>query len=330
MRVFGVVGEEGAGAQHHRAILVVTHLRDDAVVQRRRVKEEARAGQQRHHRAGGQTESVKNGQRVKEFVVSGKIHGGTHLRHVGQNRPVRQHHALGFAFRARGKQHGGGIFLVALRIGRAARPPTGKTDPPQLVGGSQLRAQLFQIKDVHAGERFHLLGELGLLQKCARGDDGLGLHRINGGLHAGRARRVIEHRRNAAESGQANHQTQSGGQIGQQHADVLARFGDAGHDPTQHQRHAQQIAIVVFDLLNVLDDAVTATKMLRGIEQGIEQRIDRLRGVNHVLHQMTHGIASMMMSFFRRFIMRLGDAGWRQQGDGDFGEKLTRMYAGKA
>ena len=64
----GIVGEEGAGAQQHRAIAVVGQFRNHPVMQGRRVEEHAGPGQQGQQGAAGEAEGMEHGQGVEEFV----------------------------------------------------------------------------------------------------------------------------------------------------------------------------------------------------------------------------------------------------------------------
>ena len=148
MGELGVVGEEGAGAEHHAAIAVVGHFRNDAVVQRRGIEEQVHAGHDRQQRAAGEAEGMEDRQRVEHFVFGREVDDGAYLRDVGQQRAMRQHHALGLAFGAGGEQHHRRAFRIAALFHHAREQHA--EQHPQLVAHAHARTQVFQIQNLYA------------------------------------------------------------------------------------------------------------------------------------------------------------------------------------
>ena len=98
-RVFGVVGKECAGTKQHAGAVLADQGGNLLVVQRRGIQKTRCAAEQRQQNAGSQAKRMKHRQRAEKSLVRRKINRGTDLIDVGQQRPVRQHHALGLAFR---------------------------------------------------------------------------------------------------------------------------------------------------------------------------------------------------------------------------------------
>jgi hypothetical protein len=77
-----------------------------------------------------------------------------------------------------------------------------------------LLAHVFQIDQLHARQAGQLVGQFGLLDEGARGNDGLHFGGIAGRLHGLDAGRVVEHGRHPAAGAQAENQAEVGARLG--------------------------------------------------------------------------------------------------------------------
>ena len=87
---------------------------------------------------------MEHRQRVEQLVLAAEIDAGRDLRDVGQHVAVRQHDALGQAFRARGEQDHRPV--VGLARDQRLLPAQ---HAAQLVEGADRLADVFQIDDAH-------------------------------------------------------------------------------------------------------------------------------------------------------------------------------------
>jgi len=107
---------------------------------------------------------VEDGQGVEDGVARAEGEDVHHLRDIGEQGAVREHHSLGLAFRAGGEQHHGGRFRIATRHGQA-REGQGPGDQPEFVGQGELFAQIFQIEQAHVAQGRRLFDQAGLVEK---------------------------------------------------------------------------------------------------------------------------------------------------------------------
>ena len=118
----------------------------------------------------GKPETVKGGQGIEQHIVVIKINMGPHLRHIGKNILVGQHHALGLAFGARGKQHHGRFFVMRPDRNGARQQFSGHRR--QLIAQRQFRPHVFQINQLcdlaECGFQFLKLADF---DEAVRGDD---------------------------------------------------------------------------------------------------------------------------------------------------------------
>ena len=312
MREARVVGEEGAGAEQHGAIAVVGQFRNHPVMQWRGIEKYAGAGQQRQQGAAGEAEGMEHRQRVEEFVFRRQIDHRAYLRNVGQQRAMRQHDALRLAFRAGREQHHGGRFRISRRGGQILRD-----QHPQLVEQADASGQVFQIQNALLAQAGQTGLQLAGGDEAARGDHGFDFRRRAGIAQTFRAGGVIEQRGNATARRQAEQQRDGGGKVGQQHANRLAFPRRARRHATQAQCHAQQFAVVEFDLLHVFQQRPPPAVDGDGIDEGSEQGLPGPRAEHHFLHDAAHRFARVAAALFGGAGFRHGDASGGQNGQCD-------------
>ena len=194
-----------------------------------------------------------------------------------------------------------------------------------MLGRRSSRYRIFTPCDPrHIGFQFRLFDE------GARSEDGAYLGCGAGILHAARARLVIQHGGHAALRAGADHHAHRGGEVGHQDADAFIRLAVFGDETPQRQRHLEQIAVGIFDLLHVFQHAAVAAIDVHRIQQAGIQRLLRMRFEQHFLHQLAHRIARLAAALFGGLAFRHGDDSGGQRGDGDAREHAARILAGDA
>ena len=328
MRVLAVVAEEGGRSEQHGAVAVVNDFRNDAVVQRAGVEKHLAAGHQRQQHAAGEAEGVEQRQRHHELVVRRKVGDGADLRHVGKQRVVRMHDALGLALGAGRKQHHGGV-IGRLRHGRAGGE-THAPEQPELVGRGDLRAEVFDIDDPDRprfGELRDCRRQTRFFDKAARSDDGFDAGRDAGRAHAVGAGRVVKQRRHALADRQRQNQHHGGRGVGHEQADDFAGLAQPAGDARQPQRHFEQRTVGFFDEADIFDQLVLRAENRLAFEKRLEQRALRPRRHQHVEQDVAHQLAGAAAARLGGGQIGHRDRAARQYGHRHLREQLARIDA---
>jgi hypothetical protein len=106
--------------------------------------------------------------------------------------------------------------------------------------------------------------------------------------------------------------------------------GGACRDAAETQRHAQQFAVVQFDLFHVFQQRPASAIDRDGIDKRGEQGLLRTRGEHHFLHHPPHRLAGCTAALFGGTGFRHGDARGGQDAQGDARQELLRIASGSA
>ena len=140
------MGQKGGGTKEDGATAVIYQLWDDAVVQRSWIQKQPGPSKNRQEGACGKAKGVKHGQGVEDLIARSKIDHRQDLGNIGHNGPVREHHALGCAFRTRGEEHHRSLFRIMIK-GKGAWAMASVEQIPEFVAKGYFLAQIFKIDD---------------------------------------------------------------------------------------------------------------------------------------------------------------------------------------
>ena len=224
---------------------------------------------------------MEHRQGVEHLVLGIGRHGGQRLGYVGKNVPVREHDALGGAFRPRRKQNNGGRVGIAFDARRHASHQT-----LQLVRERDRAPDIFQIDDANAC-RFQPgdhIAQTGLVDEGPRRQHHFDLGGLAGGLHIYGTRRVVQHRGHAADALQRIERHHNAGCVGQQHTNRGAFGGERLQLGAEHLRTGEQFLIGEACAERVFDHHRSNVALGLGRGQRFEQGPVDARVANRALH----------------------------------------------